>query len=397
MLGSNYLCSLRDFYEGHLLDDIIPFWLKHGRDEECGGYVTCLNRDGSVYDYDKLCMWQAGRMVWTFSWLYNEFRQEPEWLDMANWGLGFIRKHGFAPNGTMYYALTRDGRPLSGAQDVYTELFSVLGFSEYARATGNEDLYDRAKRLFLDVWDRFRVPGRAFQPFDAASRPARLHGHSMITLNVLQTLRRCQAEPVYDDLIDECLDNIINLHLKRERKAVLELVGWDGEELPGSAGRWVNPGHMIEGGTFIIHEAQKRKDDALGNVGIDFIEWGFEWGWDKEFGGIYNDVDAEGLPIPTSLSLLAESKLWWQHTEALYGTLLAYCLTEDEKFLKAYRLTHDYCSERFADGEYGEWFATLDRRGNRVNDAKGTARKSPFHIARNFFLCYKLLGDLIPG
>jgi len=66
----------------------------------------------------------------------------------------------------------------------------------------------------------------------------------------------------------------------------------------------------------------------------------------------------------------------------------------DEKFLRAYRLTHDYGFTRFADPDYGEWFATLDRRGNRIGEAKGTARKSPFHIARNFYLCHKLLRDV---
>jgi len=394
MLDTDYLRGLRDFYKAELLDNILPFWLRHVRDEECGGYHTCLNRDGSVYDYDKLCMWHAGRIIWTYSFLYNELSQDSDWLDLAKWGVDFVQEHGFAPDGTMYYALTRNGEPLEPAQDVFTEFSTAIGFSEYARATEDDSLYDQAKGLLMQVWDRLENPGLACQPFIAETRPVRLHGHSMITLNVVQELRRCREEFAYETMIDECIHGIVGLHMKPEKRAVLELVGWDGDVLPGSNGRWVNPGHMIEGGTFIIHEGQRRRDEGLTRIGVDLVEWGFEWGWDREFGGIYNDVDSEGLPVPTGDVLRYDSKLWWQHAEALYGTLLAYCVTEEAKFLDAYRLTHDYSFSRFADPEHGEWFGVLDRRGNRIGEAKGTSRKSPFHIARNFYLCHKLADEM---
>lgn len=397
MLDLDYLGGLKTFYEEALLDDILPFWLKHARDRECGGYHTCLDRDGSVYDYDKLCMWTTGRIIWTYSFLYNEFRREPEWLDMAEWGVDFVQKYGFAPDGTMYYALTRDGRPLEGARDIFAELSTVVGLSEFARAAQRVDLYEQAEALLLRVWDGLREPGRALQPFDPAARPVRLHGHSMITLNVIQELRRYRDEPIYGEMIDRCLDDIIKLHMKPDKRAVLELVGWDGAEIPGSKGRWINPGHMIEAGTFIIHEGQHRGDDSLVRIGIDLIDWGFEWGWDREFGGIFNDVDCEGLPEPTADALRYDSKLWWQHAEALYATLLAYSLTRDDRFLQAYQLTHDYSFSKFADPEYGEWLAALDRRGNVVVGAKGTSRKCPFHIARNFYLCYELLRRILEG
>ena len=392
-----FLAGLRDFYKRELTDNILPFWLKHARDEECGGYHTCLNRDGTVYDYDKLCMWHAGRIIWTYSFLYNELEREAAWLEMARWGVEFVQRYGFAPDGSMYYALTRDGRPLEPAQDVFTELSTVIGFSEFARATSEETLYAQARDIFLEVWEKVNTPGGAFQPFDATTRPVRLHGHSMITLGVLQELRRYREGPSYEVMIDECIRNITELHMKREKGALLELVDWDGGEIPGSKGRWINPGHMIEGGTFIIHEGQRRDDHDLVETGIALIKWGFEWGWDNEFGGIFNDVDSEGLPVPTAEAFLYDSKLWWQHVEALYGLLLAYVTTRDEKFLQAYKQTHDYSFEKFADRDCGEWFALLDRRGNRINSAKGTARKSPFHLARNFYLCYKLLAEVAAG
>jgi len=171
------------------------------------------------------------------------------------------------------------------------------------------------------------------------------------------------------------------------------MVGWDGAPAPGHWGRWVTPGHMIEAGIFTIHEARLRGDGELARGGVDLIDWGFQRGWDRDFGGIFNDVDVEGRPFPDRQAYLANAKLWWQHAEALYGLLLAHILTEEDRFLDAFRQVHRYVVEHFVDPKHGEWFALLDRRGNRLHDAKGNSRKSIFHVGRNLFYICRLLDD----
>jgi N-acylglucosamine 2-epimerase len=42
-----------DQYRRALLEDVIPFWERNSVDRECGGYFTCLGRDGTVFDTDK--------------------------------------------------------------------------------------------------------------------------------------------------------------------------------------------------------------------------------------------------------------------------------------------------------------------------------------------------------
>jgi len=93
-------------------------------------------------------------------------------------------------------------------------------------------------------------------------------------------------------------------------------------------------------------------------------------------------------------ALIGDSKLWWQHAEALYGLLLAYVESGDDWFWKAYGQVHDYSFSRFADPEKGEWYALLDRTGRKIHPAKGTDRKSCFHIGRNFLWCSKIARGL---
>ena len=74
-----------------LLDSVLPFWLEHSQDKQYGGYFTCLERDGSVYDTDKF-IWLQGREVWLFSMLYNKVEKRPEWLECALQGAEVLKK-----------------------------------------------------------------------------------------------------------------------------------------------------------------------------------------------------------------------------------------------------------------------------------------------------------------
>ena len=81
--------KLKIRYRDELLDSVMPFWLEHSQDRECGGYYTCLDRDGSVYDTDKF-IWLQGREVWMFAMLYNKVERRKEWLDCAVQGGEFL-------------------------------------------------------------------------------------------------------------------------------------------------------------------------------------------------------------------------------------------------------------------------------------------------------------------
>lgn len=73
-------------YKDELMNHILPFWLECSQDHEYGGYFTCLDRQGNVFDTDKF-IWLQGREVWMFSMLYNKVEKRQEWLDCAIQGV----------------------------------------------------------------------------------------------------------------------------------------------------------------------------------------------------------------------------------------------------------------------------------------------------------------------
>ena len=82
--------KLANQYKDELLDNVLPFWLEHSQDHELGGYFTCLDREGKVFDTDKF-VWLQGREVWMFSMLYNKVEKRKEWLDCAVQGGEFLK------------------------------------------------------------------------------------------------------------------------------------------------------------------------------------------------------------------------------------------------------------------------------------------------------------------
>jgi N-acylglucosamine 2-epimerase len=47
------LAEYRDEWQKDLFERVVPFWSKHSLDTVHGGYLTALDKDGSVYDTTK--------------------------------------------------------------------------------------------------------------------------------------------------------------------------------------------------------------------------------------------------------------------------------------------------------------------------------------------------------
>ena len=103
------LDGLIEQYRSELFDSVLPFWLENSIDKEYGGYFTCLDREGKVFDTDKF-IWLQGREVWMFAMLYNKVAPRKEWLDAAVKGAEFLKKHGHDGNYNFYFSTTREGR-----------------------------------------------------------------------------------------------------------------------------------------------------------------------------------------------------------------------------------------------------------------------------------------------
>src|SRR5512137_2934095 len=128
------LAQIAEFYRDTLLNDVIPFWMRHGVDREHGGFLTAVDRDGSILDTDK-SVWFQGRAGWMFATLYNSVEKRPEWLEAARSCLEFSRRYCHDTSGKMYFTVTRDGKPLRMRRYVFSESFAAISSAAIAKAT----------------------------------------------------------------------------------------------------------------------------------------------------------------------------------------------------------------------------------------------------------------------
>lgn len=378
---------LYEQYRELLLDGFVPFWFRHGIDWEHGGVLSCLREDGSLASENKF-IWSQARSVWTFSALYNRVEQRPEFLHAAENSVRFLLAHGRDAQGRWVYSTDRKGAVLEGATSIYADCFVIYGFSEYYRATRDEQALSVALETFNRVTRRIDEPD--FQETAPYPLPLgwRNHGVPMILTEVTNELAQTVADPRIESLADEYAVRVMNHFLRPQHKAVLEFLSRDYQELPPPAGTYVMPGHAIESMWFMMHLARRRRGAETIRRVAEAMRWHLELGWDAEFGGIFLGLDLNGnepyLPH-------ADKKLWWPHTEALYGTLLAHELTGEDWCLNWYERVADWSWAHFPVAETGEWRQRLTREGKPSDEIIALPVKDPFHLPRTAILILQLM------
>ena len=385
--------ALGDFYRRTLVDDVMPFWVRHGLDREHGGILTCLDRDGSVLDTDK-SIWFQGRAGWMFATLWLTVDRRPEWLEAARSCVGFLDRHGRGPDGKMWFTVTREGHPLRMRRYVFSEAFAAIAFAAVARATGDPRLADAAREAFATYLRHSFEPG-VMPPKFEATRPMKGLAPRMIGIVTAQELRLHLGEvPVRGRTPSEWIDGFIGEirrdFLKPGLGALMEGVAPDGSVIDHLDGRLLNPGHAIECAWFILHEARVRGDGDLVRLGVEILDAMWERGWDPEHGGLLYFTDLRRTPVQ---EYWHDMKFWWPHCEAIIATLLAWRLTGDERHAVRHRAVHEWSFARFADPVFGEWFGYLRRDGGVSQSAKGNLFKGPFHLPRMLWYCADLLAS----
>jgi N-acylglucosamine 2-epimerase len=391
LADSDSRAELADFYRSCLLDNCLPFWLRHGLDHHHGGIITSLDRDGAILDTDK-SVWFQGRAAWMFATLYNTVEPRAEWLAAAQSCIEFLRRHCFSPAGKMYFVVSCSGQPLRMRRYVFSECFAAMANAAYARATGEARAADDAARLYATYLRYTWTPG-VMPPKCEPTRPAKALVGPMMSIAIAQELRANLgdirvSERKCTEWIDAGIAEIERDFVRPEHEAVLETVALDGSIMDHFDGRLLNPGHALEAAWFILHEGQLRADPRLVRLGLSMLDWMWQRGWDSEYGGLFYFRDLRDKPVQ---EYWHDMKFWWPHTEALIATLLAWRITGADQYAAWHRLVHDWSFRHFADEEYGEWFGYLHRDGSLSVPLKGNMWKGPFHLPRMLWYCSRAL------
>lgn len=369
----------------------MPFWMEHSIDRESGGYFTCLERDGAVFDTDKF-VWLQGREVWMLATLYNKVEQKPEWLEAAIQGAEFLKKYGHDGHLNWYFALDREGHPLVEPYNIFSYTFAVIAFGQLSLATGNKEYAEIAKRTFDIVLSKVDNPKGRWSKAAPGARELKSFALPMILCNVALEIEPLLDKDFLDKTIATCVHEVMDVFFRPELGLIVEHLGTDGQLVDCMDGRLLNPGHAIEAMWFIMDLGKRLGDKSLIDRAVQIALQEVEYGWDKQYGGIFYFMDRLGHPLQ---QLEWDQKLWWVHIETLITMIKGYELTGNEKCLEWFERVHDYVWSHFMDPEHPEWFGYLNRRGEVLLTLKGGKWKGCFHVPRGLMQVWQTLERIV--
>ena len=231
--------SYSRLYRDELLTNVIPFWMRHSPDPEFGGYFTCLNRNGSIFDTDKF-VWLQGRQVWMFSKLYNEVEPDPLWLGMAEGGAGFLSRYGHDDSFNWYFSLTREGRPLVQPYNIFSDCFAAMAFGQLSKAAGSDDYADIARSTFRNILRRSENPKGKYSKTIPETRPLKGFSLPMILCNLSLEIEHLLDKALVEETMETCIREVMEVFYDPASGLIMENVDPQGNLSDTFEGRLIN-------------------------------------------------------------------------------------------------------------------------------------------------------------
>lgn len=384
--------ELLTIYEDTLLNDIVPFWMKHGIDREYGGMYNCIKDDGSIINTDKY-IWSQGRALWTFSALHNRIEKNHEWLSIATQLKDFlINSDARDKRGAWVYAVSRDGKVIKAPQSIYADAFAILGLIEFAKINKDQqaidiafESYRRVKPLLKDHSTLPTEPNHIPEGYEH-------HGPKMIYSLVSYELGNLlEDQEILTDALDFA-NQVMNEHFEDKIGLVHEFITYDKKIVNNDIGMTVVPGHAIESMWFFAYIYKYWNEQEKAKKVLSAIRNHLEFGWDNKYGGI---LLAKNINDSTPKWWNPEAKVWWVFTEAMYALLLAQEILGEKWCMDWYWKVHNYTLSHFPDHEHGEWTQNLDRKGNKIDVVTSLKVKDFFHLPRALIMGIESLKRVI--
>ncbi len=404
----------------HLLNELIPFWLTHGTDEEYGGFLTYLDKDGKATGEGTKTLVCQTRMIYSAASAHRANLGDGKFLEIARQGVDFLVNHFWDNEYTgWYWTTSREGEPENRSKLTYGHSFAIYALSEYAMASGDNRALEMAvetyKCLTSLAADNENGGFLEFMEEDWKPKQPGVYGGDrksfdvhMHLMEAFTNLYEATGEEQYKEdacyVIDLLFKHMIHpefgtgiaqfsLDWQPLRAIIFKNVWGSDRDVEEDDGRPLNNtsfGHNVEFGWLLKHSI-----DILGLDVEDYrlpmqklydhcIAYGIDW----ERGGVYCEGPHDG-------AARERNKEFWQQAETMVGLLDATLLYGDEKYLDGYENVHRFAMDHVINHKVGEWYPLFDEHNNRMWDYMGHAWKINYHTVRAMIQSERRLSQLI--
>lgn len=374
-------------------ENILEFWLTNSVDKNYGGFYGEVSVDNEAEPEADKSLILNSRILWSFANAYREDKN-PDYLKMADRAYDYlIAKFEDKKYSGFYWLLDYQGEVKENKKQIYGQAFCIYAFSEYYRASQNEDALKKAVDLFAII-ENESYDLEAGGYFEACSRdwsPAADMSLSEKDMNVAKSMNtHLHILEAYTNLYRIWPDPELKKKLKELIKVTLNKIVdqkeyrfklfFDQDWSPKSD--IISYGHDIEGSWLIYEAAELLAEQNILEFAEDYalkmaakvLENGV-----AEDGSIYYEKKGDHLD---------QDRHWWPQAEAVVGFLNAYQLSGEEKFIEAAVKNWQFIIDNLIDHQNGGWYWLVDQQGVHSQKAKINSWKSPYHNSR---ACYEVI------
>ena len=377
-------------------NDLLNFWLNNSIDKHYGGFYGEVSVSNEAQPEADKALILNSRILWSFANAYRKDKN-PDYLKIADRAYDYLianfedkKYSGF------YWLLDYKGKVKENKKQIYGQAFCLYAFSEYYRATDNEDALKKAVDIFsiLESKSYDSEYGGYFEAYSRDWSPAEdvsLSGKDMNVAKSMNThlhileaytnLYRVWPDPELEEKLKELIDVMINQIIDQDKYYFKLFFDQDWK----SKSEIISYGHDIEGSWLIYEAAELLEEQALleitENYALKMAAQVLKNGTAKD-GSIYYESEAGKLD---------KNRHWWPQAEAVVGFINAYQLSGNEEFIEAAVRCWDYIKNNLVDRDNGGWYWLINDQGEASSKAKINAWKSPYHSSR---ACYEIINRI---
>jgi mannobiose 2-epimerase len=383
----------------HERDRIAAWWLKHGPDEEHGGFVGLIDADGKARSGANKGIVLATRILWFFSTLAL-LDERTDWRQAAERAYASLR-HGFhdAEHGGVFWELEANGTVVADKKQSYAQAFAIYACVAWHRASSNAEPLERAMQYFdrLERRVRDRKHGGYLEALSRswgtlydlrlgsadlnAPKSANTHLH---LLEAYTELYRVSQSP----LVEEALRHLVALFFDRIAVARRGPLGTFFDSRWNRLSELQSFGHEIEASWLLWEAVEALRDRRLSEHLLPLILGLAE-------ACLEHGVGADGRLCEQRDPLggkRSDASVWWVQAEALVGFLNTCRLTGEDRYRRAAETVWRHIQLHHVDAVGGEWFWWPPGEiGIAAPPYKAGFWKGPYHNGRAMIEAARLL------
>ncbi len=379
-------------FKKELEDNILSFWIDKMQDNTYGGFYGQIDGNDVLHPEANKGAILNARILWTFSSAYRILKN-PEYLAMARRAYDYIVTYFIDKEyGGVYWELDCKGNPVNTKKQTYVQGFMLYGFSEFYRATGEEQALNLAKDFFyliekchddilggyLEAYTRDWKPIEDMRLSDKDANEKKTMNTHLHVLEPYTNLCRIWN----DEMLKTAERRMIDIFTDRILDKKTNHLGLFFDEEWNIKSTAISYGHDIEASWLLFEAAEvlgdRRVLEEVKKVSLDIA-----------------DAASEGLEADGSMIYEKDrdhtdkERHWWVQAEAIVGFMYAYRNSGDISCKEKAARIWNYIRNQIVDAEHGEWhWSRLPDGSVNHKDDKAGFWKCPYHNGR---MCMEMI------